>query len=149
MVSKLFLTEPDVDRLTDILGNQIEWSGFHPNCILAILRGGLPIAERIAKRFDLPLHTIRISCYDGEVKRAEPIIEIGDLSVLKNKRVLIIDDLIDSGLSVALAKDLLDKQKIAYKVGVLFQKPEASVVADYHSEETTRWVVFPWEPQDH
>ena len=148
MVEKLFLTEQNVDRLTEVLGNQIEWSGFHPQYVLTILNGGLPIANRIAKRFSLPIYPIRISCYDGEVKRAEPIIDVGDLSSLRNKRVLIIDDLIDSGSSIEITRDLLDKQKIAYKVGVLFQKPGASVVADYHSEETTKWVVFPWEPQE-
>jgi hypoxanthine phosphoribosyltransferase len=148
MVDKLFLTEQRVDHLTEILGNQIEWSGFHPHCILTILNGGLPIAKRLVKRFNLPLYTVRISCYDGEVKRTEPIIETNDLSNLRGKRVLIIDDLIDSGRSVEIARDLLDKHKVAYKVGVLFQKPEASVRADYHSEQTTKWVVFPWEPQE-
>jgi hypothetical protein len=65
---------------------------------------------------------------------------------LKWKKVLIVDDIADTGKSLKLVMDhVLQKATSEVKVATLYCKPWSIVKPDYYEKETELWVVFPWD----
>ncbi|MGE0207493.1 MAG: phosphoribosyltransferase, partial [Candidatus Babeliales bacterium] len=64
-----------------------------------------------------------------------------------SKYILIVDDLVDTGETmkflIEALKDSLPKTTI--KIATLYYKPTSCIKPDYYIEETTNWIVFPWE----
>lgn len=60
---------------------------------------------------------------------------------------LVIDDLTDSGDSLAFAITKLRalRPEATIKTAVLFYKKHSQIIPDYYVEETDQWVVFTWE----
>ena len=66
----------------------------------------------------------------------------------KGKKVLVIDEVADSGECLELVKRLLKKQRPkSIKTAVLHKKPGSVHKPDYFIEETKSWIVYPWEKQ--
>jgi hypothetical protein len=65
---------------------------------------------------------------------------------LKGKKVLLVDDIADSGRSLAVAKDYITKKGAKeVRTATLHYKPESASKPDYFVVTTTAWVVYPWE----
>jgi hypoxanthine phosphoribosyltransferase len=112
--------------------------------IIAIANGGIPVAEEVNKYLKLPISQIYISFYDGKQKRDKPIID-GSISSEYNQKLLIIDDLIDSGDTAIYLTKQLKERNIKHRFACLYQKPHAKIKADYFVKETSDWIVFPRE----
>lgn len=120
---------------------------YEPDVLLAIARGGVTIAHSIAQALDMRnLYTLNSIHYEGDMKlNTFNIFNIPDLS--NAKRVLIIDDIVDSGESMEKILEVLKEKfpKVDFKLATLFYKKTAIVQPDYTVKEATQWIDFFWE----
>jgi hypothetical protein len=62
------------------------------------------------------------------------------------KKILVVDEVADTGKSLKLVKQHIAEQGAAeLRVVTVYYKPWSIVKPDYYDKETRRWVVFPWE----
>jgi len=111
--------------------------------IVAITRGGLIPAAIIARELECRLvESISVVSYDEEIQ--------GSPTVLKHPTAagdgdgfLIVDDLVDSGVTAKMVRDLLPRAHFA----CLYAKPAGKNVADTWVVEVPQdtWVLFPWD----
>ncbi len=117
---------------------------FQPTAILAITRGGLVPATMIGHHLNLRrIETICASSY-GESHQQEGLSLGTPPTFAATDRVLIVDDLIDTGHTLAAVAALYPDAKTA----VLLNKHRTQT-ADFTGERARAdaWVVFPWEPK--
>lgn len=101
--------------------------GVKADGLYGIPRGGLPIAVHLSHFFGVPMIDSDISL----------------LLMSSSQTVLLIDDIVDTGRTIEMVKrsSILHANVI---VAALFKRPQIDFV-DYYVEETTDWIVFPWE----
>ena len=120
---------------------------FDPDAILAIARGGLTLAHAYALATDnRNLFSVNSVLYDGDVKRSHAkLTNIPDLSSMK--RVLILDDIVDSGETLKGVLRVLHERypDIDFKTASLYYKPSSDIQPDFTLHEATAWIDFFWE----
>lgn len=144
------------------LGEQIYLSGFRPNFIIGVWRGGAPIGIAIQEYLDyLNVKTdhisIRSSSYYG-INQADKHVRVHGLDYIveninADDKVLLVDDVFDSGRSIqAIFEHLKKKTRLnmpkEIKVACPWYKPSKNVterVPDFFLNETDQWLVFPHE----
>jgi xanthine phosphoribosyltransferase len=109
--------------------------------IVAVTRGGLVPAHIVARELDIRLiDTICVSSYDVEVQRQPEIIKgvRGD-----GAGWLIVDDLVDTGRTGRLVREVLPKAHFA----TVYAKPAGRPVVDTFVTEVSQdtWILFPWD----
>lgn len=120
---------------------------FNPEAILGIARGGLTLAHFLANALDIrDCFSLNSIHYEKTQKLdSVKIYNIPDLS--RFNRVLITDDIIDSGESmVAIIKELnslYPNLKIA--VATIFYKSNALMLPDFSAKEADDWIEFFWD----
>jgi len=120
---------------------------YNPDTLLAVARGGLTLGHFIAQAIDTRrLFALNSIHYDKERKLDSlEVFNIPDLSTAK--RVIIVDDIVDSGETL---KEVVRLLKIKYphcefKLATIFYKPTAVIEADYTIKEAHDWIDFFWE----
>ena len=71
------------------------------------------------------------------------------MAVLATQRILVADDVADSGGTLALVAEKLSASVSELRTAVLYQKPASTVNCDYVWRHTDLWIDFPWssDPQ--
>ncbi|MCX6649322.1 MAG: phosphoribosyltransferase [Candidatus Bathyarchaeota archaeon] len=143
----LHLSWDDIQGLTEALAEKIEESGFKPDVIVAVSRGGFDPARILCDQLGIRrLASVQLEAYDGMVKRLEPAVVLPVNADLAGKRALLVDDVSDSGASLAKAKEhLMEKLAAEVRIATLHIKPWSKFIPDYYSEKVDAWVVYPWE----
>ncbi|MCX6656500.1 MAG: phosphoribosyltransferase [Candidatus Bathyarchaeota archaeon] len=143
----LHLNWDDIQSLTETLAQKIIESGFKPDLIVAVSRGGFDPARILCDQLSVrKLASVQLEAYDGMVKRPEPIIVLPVNADVAGLKVLIADDVSDSGASLLKAKGHIEgKGASLVRVATLHIKPWSSFVPDYYAESVNAWVVYPWE----
>ena len=139
------------------IAQQIADSGWMPDLIVAIARGGMLPAGAISYALGVKANgAINVEFYTGVGKTmAEPeILEpYMDISSLEGKRVLIVDDVADSGKTLKLIMDLIsekglsmggDSAKVDARSATIYLKPTSIIKPDYVFKQTDKWINFPW-----
>lgn len=133
------------------LAHQVVDSGFEPDVILGIARGGLGLAMGLGYALDVKnLSTVNVEFYTGIDQRLDvpimlpPTPAAVDLSGLK---VLIADDVSDSGRTLELVRDFFADHVAETRMAVIYEKPRTVVNADYVWRRTDRWINFPWSTE--
>ncbi|AHF79419.1 phosphoribosyltransferase [Thermococcus paralvinellae] len=145
-MDKVYLTWWQVDRAIFSLADKLR--EYKPDVIVGIARGGLIPAVRLSHILgDIELKIIDVKFYTDINEHAEmPKITIPIYGDLKDKRVVIVDDVSDTGKTLQVVinevKRLGAKE---IKVACLAMKPWTSVVPDFYVFRTDKWIVFPWE----
>ena len=133
--------------LNDIQTLSPQCEAFKPDTILAVARGGVTLAHALSMSLDVRnLQSIRVESYDGESQREEvSILGLGDLH--DSKRVLVVDDIVDSGKTLsALIPHLRSAYpKCEFKIATLFTKSSALLQPDFSLHEAHEWIEFFWE----
>jgi uncharacterized protein len=162
MIEKCFISAEELLRDSFLLGRRILQSGFNPNFIVGIWRGGTPVGIAVQEYLDF--HgiktdhiSIRTSSYEDIDKRAESI-QVHGLNYIVRKinaddRLLIVDDVFDSGLSIEAVINTLANQTRRntpgqIRVATVYFKPARNKTArtpEYYIHETDKWLVFPHE----
>ncbi|NCN65482.1 MAG: phosphoribosyltransferase [Candidatus Altiarchaeum hamiconexum] len=124
---------------------------FKFDCILAICRGGW-IPVRIISDLSAvkDVGNLRIESYDVYDKNEAKITQ--DVSVdVKDKNVLLVDDIADTGDSLILAKKyLLKKFPKNLMTATLHCKVTSKIRPDFFVKETDAdtWIIYPWEKRE-
>ncbi|WP_167676357.1 phosphoribosyltransferase [Rhodococcus sp. B10] len=130
------------------LTEKIVDDGFVPDIVIAIARGGLIPAGAIAYAMGVKAAgTLNVEFYsDIEETLPDPIVlePLLDTDAVVGKRLLVVDDVADSGRTLALVVELLKKHTDEVKSAVIYTKPRSIVAPDFSWRETDRWINFPW-----
>lgn len=138
-----------VQRLAGSLAERIRTTGFRPAQMVAIARGGFVPARLLCDYLDITeLTAIRIVHYHAGAERQRQARLVEGLGhALEGCNVLLVDDISDSGDTLALAREHLMCQGAgAVRIAVLHHKQSSQVVPDFHAQRITRWrwVIYPW-----
>jgi len=162
MIEKFFINAQQLLEDSVRLGIQIINSGFKPNFIIAIWRGGTPVGIAVQELLDyFGIKTdhiaIRTSAYDGIAQRSKKIRVHGLDYIATNinfeDSLLIVDDVYDTGLSIKAVIDTL-KEKARrntpndIRVATTYYKSannQTDRIPDYYIHKTDKWLVFPHE----
>ncbi len=143
----------EITRLAARLAEQIRSSGFHSDIIIAIARGGYVPARLLCDHLDqYNLTSIRITHYLAGAHRTRQARLAEALHVdITGFKVLLVDDVDDSGDTLALAiSHLREKHPAELKTAVLHHKRESVIVPDYYAKKLIewRWLTYPWALQE-
>ncbi|WP_289242474.1 phosphoribosyltransferase family protein [uncultured Campylobacter sp.] len=120
---------------------------FNPEAILGIARGGLTLAHFLANALDIrDCFSLNSIHYENTTKLDTiKIYNIPDLS--KFKRVLITDDIIDSGESMVAIKKEINRlyPNLEIAVATIFYKPKALILPNFTIKEADDWIEFFWD----
>ena len=161
-MEKIFISAGELLADSFLLAERIYASGFRPDLIVGIWRGGTPVAIAVQEYFDVrgagAQHVpVKTWAYRGiDVRRRE--VEVSDLSLVVNcvdaaSRVLIVDDVFDTGASIdallgKLRFQLDERYPREIRIACPWYKPARNTTAlrpDYFLHETVAWLVFPHE----
>lgn len=130
------------------LAKTIRNSGFEADIIVGVSRGGWLPARIMSDLLENPkLANITAEFYMGTTKiRCKPIITQPVSVSVKNKKILLVDDVADTGKSLKLVKSHLEDDCASeIKILTIYKKPWSTIIPDYYAKETCRWIVFPWD----
>jgi len=145
------LTWPLYGEASKELAEMVVADDYKPDLILSIARGGLLIAGSLAYALGIKnLHVMNVEYYTGKGERlAFPIILPPPLTLvnLESARVLIADDVADTGHTLAMVRDYVAPQVGEVRTAVLYQKTFSVVNCEYVWHKTDKWIDFPWSTQ--
>ena len=145
---------PTWNQIYDILLSQtqkIQSQCYRPDMIVGIARGGIVPARILTDLLETPkLGFIQIEFYiDINQTLQEPILKQTITTQVSGKKVLLVDDIADTGESLKLAKNHLQQQGATeIKTATLYQKPQSTTTPDFYERQTSCWVVFPWDSKE-
>jgi hypoxanthine phosphoribosyltransferase len=135
-------------RASRELAREVADSGYRPDLVLSIARGGLFVAGALGYALDVKnLHVMNVEFYTGVDKRLEmpvmlpPVPNAVDLS---GARVLVADDVADTGATLKLVRDFCADHVADVRCAVVYEKPRSMVKCEYVWRRTDRWINFPW-----
>jgi uncharacterized protein len=130
------------------LADRIRASRFKPDTIIGVSRGGWPPARVLSDLLDNPnLANVRAEFYVGVAEtKGEPALTQSVSIPIAGKKVLIVDEVADTGKSLKLVKEhALQLGATEAKIATIYYKPWSIIKPDFYEKETNRWIVFPWE----
>ena len=120
---------------------------FEPEAIVGIARGGLTLSHCMAEGLNLrEVQTIRTELYDGSCKRQD--ISLFGVCDFKNlKRVIVLDDIADSGETLKAIMNYLESnfKDIEFQSATLFYKETSVYKPHFWINEAKEWIEFFWE----
>ncbi|MBD5551236.1 MAG: hypoxanthine phosphoribosyltransferase [Lachnospiraceae bacterium] len=130
---RVLLTEEEVDRRIQEIGGQIskDYEGKQVH-LICVLKGGSFFMCELAKRITVPvsLDFMSVSSYGSATKSSGVVRIVKDLDEpLKDKDVLVVEDIVDSGRTLSYLLEMLkDREPKSVKLCTLLDKPERRVV---------------------
>ncbi len=152
------------DRLPHEKGFHISWDQIHrdsralawrldgrgPNdgawkAVVAITRGGMAPAMIVARELDIrAVDTISVKSYNHQTQSEPVVIKAPDMNLMGDgEGVLIIDDLVDTGKTLEVVRQLMPKAHFA----TVYAKPKGKPMVDSYITEVSQdtWIFFPWD----
>jgi len=133
------------------LAQQIAGSGFRPDIILAIARGGLFAAGSLGYALSVKnLYVMNLEFYTGVDERLDvpvmlpPYLDKVDLA---DSRILVVDDVADTGHTLKVVHEFCQDVVAESMTAVLYEKPHSQVKCDFVWKRTDRWINFPWSTE--
>ena len=160
-MDKLFIKSEDLLKDSFQLAWNVYESGYKPNYIVGVWRGGAPIGiavQEFLSYLGIPSDhvAIRTSYYSGIDETKDSVQVYGLNYVIRQlqseDRLLIVDDVHDTGLSIKQIvtdlKEACKKNRHEIRVATPYFKPNKNLTdnkPDYFLYETDKWLVFPHE----
>lgn len=113
------------------------------DAVVGLTRGGLTPAVLVSQYLDIPMHTLKISLRDHQEQESLAV-----LDKLSNQKVLVIDDINDTGATINYIKENWTLNNLTYAVLINNEASDADVdysSVDINKREDDVWIVFPWE----
>ncbi len=143
------LTWSKFGEATQDLARMIIADDYQPDMILAIARGGLFTAGALGYALGVKLlHVVNVEFYTGIDQRLDaPVIlpPVPDPALFSGARVLIADDVADTGATIHLTRDFCQQHVAEVRSAVIYEKPRSSVKCEYVWRHTSDWIHFPWD----
>ena len=142
------LTWERFGRAARELAEMVAADGYRPDIVLAIARGGLFVAGALGYALGVKnLHVCNVEYYTGVDTRLDlPVMlpPTPDAVDLSGARVLVADDVADTGATLKLVKDFCADHVADVRCAVVYEKPHTTVTCEYVWAHTDRWINFPW-----
>ena len=142
---------PSWDRVYEMLIDlalRIRRSGFTPDLIVGVSRGGWAPGRILSDLLE-NTHTvnIKIEFYLGIGKTTrKPVVTQPLSDDIAGKRVLVVDDVSDTGESLKVALDhMQEKGASDVRSVTVYYKPHSTYKPDFYADSTPDWIIFPWE----
>lgn len=157
MPNKIFYTYDQMIQGVNYISRQMSQENWRPDYVVGLLRGGIIPAVHLSHWWDIPLIALPWSTRDGKTSETKNIQPISDL-ILSRKKVLVVDDICDSALTLDQVTQST-YQKVGavnydsdfYRTAVLHHNIGQDIFEPsyYHIEinktEDPSWIVYPWE----
>jgi xanthine phosphoribosyltransferase len=121
--------------------------GMRPwRALVAITRGGLVPAAIVARELDLRLiDTVSVKSYDHQTIAGTEVLKRATIGNGDNASLLIIDDLVDTGATAKVVRELLPGAHLA----TIYAKPAGKPLVDTYVTEVSQdtWIMFPWDTE--
>ena len=154
-----------IDRLPHEKGFHVSWDQIHRDAralawrlekagpgangdwkaVVAITRGGMAPAMIVARELDIrTVDTISVKSYDHQNQTEAKVLKAPDRDLMgKGEGVLIVDDLVDSGKTLELVRELYPQAHFA----TVYAKPKGRPMVDTFITEVSQdtWIFFPWD----
>ncbi len=158
-------TPPRPDRLPHEKGFHISWDQIHRDsralawrldgqgplesgawkAIVAITRGGMAPAMIIARELDVrTVDTVSVRSYNNQTQQDAEVLKAPDSELMGDGTgILIIDDLVDSGKTLELVRELYPNAHCA----TVYAKPKGRPMVQTFITEVSQdtWIFFPWD----
>lgn len=129
-MNKIFMSWQEVEEAVTKIASKIDRTKVH--AIYGVPRGGLVLAVLLSHKLDVPMVT--------DLK-----------NILPYRRVLIVDDISDSGRTLqSLIKNVFSQVAYSWAVpltATIHYKPGSRFRPDIYYKETEDWIVYPWETE--
>ncbi len=127
-----------------------ELEGVFFDQIVSIAAGGLPYAVMLKDFLDIDhLLSIGIKSYTGIDETREPYFYQHLSEKISGKKVLLFDDVADTGHTLLLAQQYLAERGVAQiTTATVYYKPHSIVTPDVYAQETDAWIIFPHDVRD-
>lgn len=114
--------------------------------IVAIGRGGLTFGHLLSDFLRIPISSITIQSYTDIQKQGEVHITDGLSVHIAHKRILLVDDIADTGTTLKRAIEYLKEFNPSHiTTATLFYKPHSTLRPDYFAKSTKQWILQPFE----
>jgi len=161
ILEKVYISSQTLLEDSFKLALQVYESGYRPNYIVGVWRGGAPVGIAVQELLDVmgvesDHIAIRTSSYTGIGERSRHVKVHGLTYLIKRLEsedsLLIVDDVYDSGLSIQQTvldlKEACKKNAPEIRIATPYFKPknnQTDKTPDYYIHETNEWLVFPHE----
>lgn len=152
------------DRLPHEKGFHVSWDQIHRDAralawrldgqgpdnglwkaVVAITRGGMAPAMILARELDVRcVDTISVKSYDHQSQSAAEVLKSPDMELCGDGTgILVVDDLVDSGKTLEIVREMLPKAHFA----TVYAKPKGRPMVDTYITEVSQdtWIFFPWD----
>lgn len=148
-INKLYFTNIQMRNALILIEDQMVHSNWLPDIILGINRGGCVPGVYLSHRLKRPHEVLDVRLRDHTTT---PNLDVLEKLLQKKNKILIIDDINDTGATFQYIIDNFGKPKNIKFAAVINNKP-SPVQMDYqgyeiNKDENPQWVVFPWEEWD-
>jgi uncharacterized protein len=134
------------------LAQAVADDGYRPDMVLGIARGGLLVCGALGYALGVKnTFTMNVEFYTGIDERLDiPMIlpPVPDLVDFADFKVLIADDVADTGATLELVKEFCAGKVAEVRCAVLYEKPRSTVRCEYVWRRTDRWITFPWSAEE-
>lgn len=153
----LYVTWDEYHRLIERLSLAIYESGWQFDSLLCLARGGLRVGDIISRIYDMPLAILAASSYREAAGRSQGELDIGKYITMTQPtlqgRLLLVDDLVDSGVTLGRVVEHLKERFPALdevRTAVIWYKACSTFKPDYHVDylPTNPWIHQPFEVYD-
>lgn len=124
---------------------------FKPDVLVGISRGGLVPLRLLSDLLDNSnIGIMRIVFYKEAGKTMEFPKITQPLNVdVKGKKVLVVDDIVDTGMSMQVALDHVKRMGAKeVRIAVINYKLSSAIKPDYYAEKASGWIVYPWMKEE-
>lgn len=154
-MSKLYVSWPEYHQKIETLAISIDRSGWEFETIVAIAKGGLRVGDILCRLYGKPLAIMAATSYGGKDNRIRGQITISQHLAMTGDRlgdrVLLIDDLVDSGVSLreslAWLLNNYSNEIKEIRTGVIWYKACSEIKPDYYVDylSDNPWIHQPFE----
>src|SRR5919202_3236659 len=152
MIEREVMSWDDLGHGARELAQMVADDGYRPDMVLAVARGGLLVAGAVGYAVGVKnTFTMNVEFYTGVNERLPmPMLlpPVPDLVDFGETKVLIADDVADTGATLALVKDFCEGKVAEVSCAVLYEKSRSTVRCEYVWRRTDRWITFPWSAAD-
>ena len=154
-MADLYITWDDYHTKIETLAATIHRSGWSFNQIVCLARGGLRIGDTLSRLYDVPLAILSASSYGGKEGRDRSTLvfseDLTKTTLHLGSRILLVDDLVDSGITLQRTLPWLDRKYGFYieevRSAVIWYKACSVIKPDYYVDylDNNPWIHQPFE----